>query len=104
MKKLIAGILRRGYTTSAKSYEEIVRYLYPLQFILEEGTVFHAKANGNPFWHPENSKNLMDLYHDVLRMYGHNLRYGTYYHIINRFENGDAYGIVKEGYGWLKSA
>lgn len=98
MKQIVAGILRRGFTTSKKvTLKDCTGYLYPLRYILTEGNPAFGQSvvmNDNPFWKPENRKNQTDLLYDILGIHRHSVMDTCYFHILNRFENGDRYGIV----------
>lgn len=98
MKKIVAGILRRGFTTSKKvSAKGCRNYLYPLQYILEDtepGLGMTVRCNSNPFWDPQNNKRIHELMYDILGIHRHNIMDTCYFNILNRFENGDRYGIV----------
>lgn len=97
MKHIIAGILRRGYTASKKVTAKDCRgFLYPMQYILEDaepGLGMTVRCNQNPFWSPDNHQRAAELMHDILAIHRHNIMDGAYFHILNRFENGDRYGI-----------
>lgn len=98
MKKIIAGILRRGYTASKQAtLKNCIAFLYPLQYILEEtpaGRMATVRCNHNPFWGAENNQRRAELIHDILDICKPNITDGSYFHIINRFEHGDRYGII----------
>lgn len=97
MKKFIEGILRRGYTHTAKySLEDYIKYLYPLQHILQYSPAGFVSCNNNKFWRPENNQNRIELFYDVCGMRKAKPTDNCYFRIINRFENGDKYGIVVE--------
>lgn len=98
MKMIIAGILRRGYTTSKQAtLKKCIALLYPLQYILEEAPAASGmlvRCNHNPFWAAENNLRRGELINDILDIQQPNITDGSYFHIINRFEHGDRYGIV----------
>ena len=93
MKNLTLKILRTGYSTSKIPLEDYTKYLYLLKYIFNTDSTGRVSCNDNPFWEHTNQKNRMDLYHDIMNMRGKKLTDGYYYKIINRFENGDKYGI-----------
>ena len=93
MKNLIGTILRTGFTKSQKPLADYVKYLYPLKYILRVNEVGWVACNHNAFWKFENKQNQMDLFHDVLSIQKRGVSYDAYFRIINRFENGDRYGI-----------
>lgn len=98
MKKIIAGILNRGYTTSKQaSLGNCIAFLYPLKYILEDSPMedgMTVRCNHNPFWAPENIQKRSELIRDIQGIHRRNIMDGRYFHILNRFENGDRYGIV----------
>ena len=51
-------------------------------------------CNHNKFWSYENNKNRIELIKDI-QNYNKNILKGSKFTIINRYENGDAYGIEK---------
>lgn len=93
MKKIIATILKTGYTKSRKPLTEFIHYLYPLKHILKVNELGWVTCNDNSFWKPENNQNRTELLHDICSIQKRNIKDSSYFHIINRFENGDKYGI-----------
>lgn len=93
MKKTIETILSRGYTTTKKPIEEFTNYLYILKYILKVNEVGRIMCNNNCFWSVANKKNRMQLIHDISLIRRKSINDNSYFHIINRFENGDKYGI-----------
>lgn len=98
MKKIISHILLAGYSTTKTPLFALVNYLYPLKYILVSGGPITIQGNDNPFWSPANNQRRIELYHDVMGMHGRSMKKGTYRAILDRFENGDGYGIVKDGF------
>ena len=96
MKRIIATLIRTGITTSKKPIEDLIKYLYPLRYIITLNSAGLISCNTNPFWKKENSKNITELYRDILAISKHSITDSGYFKIINRFENGDKYGIVIE--------
>lgn len=93
MKNLTLKILRTGYSTSKKPLEDYTKYLYLLKYIFNTDSTGRVSCNDNPFWEHTNNDNRMDLYHDIMNMHSRKPTDNCYYRIINRFENGDKYGI-----------
>ena len=93
MKNLIGTILRTGLTKSKKPLEDYVKYLYPLKHILTVNQLGWVVCNGNGFWKPGNNQNRTELFNDVYGIHKKSITDNNYFHIINRFENGDRYGI-----------
>lgn len=92
MKRVINTFLRTGYSTTKKfTTADLPYFLKPIAKDCNEGGI---ASNGNPFWSPENNGNRMKLIHAMLG-YSNDIRKGTTFKIINEYENGDAYGIVK---------
>lgn len=98
MKTLILTILRTGYTTTKKfSLADIIGYCYPLKNLLkvDNGLI---QCNDNEFWKPENNINRHQLINDF-RDWKRSMLKGSKFTILNRFENGDGYGIVRDDRG-----
>ena len=93
MKNLIQTILRTGLTKSKKPLEDYIKYLYPLKHILTVNQFGLVVCNDNGFWKPENNQNRTELLHDIYGINKKNIKDHSYFRIINRFENGDKYGI-----------
>lgn len=98
MKKTIAHILRGGHSVTQTPLFALVNYLYPLKYILVAPGPTAISCNDNPFWGPSNLQRRLELAHDVMGMHGRSMKKGTYRAILDRFENGDGYGIVKDGF------
>ena len=96
MKKSITTILRKGVTTSTKSIADFVGYLYPLEHVLCVNESGFVACNDNAFWAFENMQNRRDFYHDICRIEKRSVQDNAYFRILNRFENGDKYGIEVE--------
>jgi hypothetical protein len=90
MKNVAITLLRTGHTTSQKDITRAFYWLKPLIKTTEFGTV----CNSNKFWSPENNDNRSDLIRDM-HSYHKDIRKGSQFHILNRYENGDGYGIAK---------
>ena len=93
MKKIIIGLLAKGYTTSKKPLEELTKAFYPLEHLITNKNGL-TMCNDNTFWKPENNRNRCELIADLSMSKLHDIK-GHYYHILNRLANGDAYGIEK---------
>lgn len=92
MKKIIDTLLRTGYSKTTKySTQDLEKYLYILRGLFEDTEYGHIKVKSNKFWDRDNSKNRLDLIHDM-RSCTKDFKSGRF-HIVNRFENGDKYGI-----------
>lgn len=94
MKNTIIKILRTGYTTSKKY--KVTDFPYFLRPIFEDCNVgdITIKCNDNKFWHHSNNDNRLKLIDDM-KGYHKNISKGTTFHIINEYENGNAYGMEK---------
>lgn len=95
MKNTISTVLKTGITKSKKPLEQYVKYLYPLKFILNTNEMGDVVGNDNKFWKPENIQNRMEFCKDVLRIGRKTMQDDGYFRILNRFENGDGYGIER---------
>ncbi|OLA94862.1 MAG: hypothetical protein BHW64_01825 [Candidatus Melainabacteria bacterium LEY3_CP_29_8] len=93
MKKIISNLLSSGFTKSKKPMEEFTKYLFILKYILKVNELGWITCNDNAFWKAENNQNRIDLMHDVLAIHKKDIRDTSYFHIMNRFANGDKYGI-----------
>lgn len=95
MKNTISTILRSGITKSKKPMEDYIKYLYPLQYILKTNEFGYVVSNDNKFWKPENIQNRTEFWKDVLSIGRKAIQDSGYFRILNRFENGDSYGIER---------
>lgn len=93
MKQLILSVLKNGYTTSKKALKDFTNYLYPLKHILQVNCAGWVACNDNDFWKIENQQNRLDLMGDIMAIHKASVTDHAYFHILNRFENGDKYGI-----------
>lgn len=93
MKSRIRTILRKGFSKSKKPLEDYVEYLYPLKHILTVNEVGWVTHNNNLFWETENIRNRTALFNDIGSIQKKSISDAAYFRIINRFENGDKYGI-----------
>lgn len=95
MKKIIIGLLARGYTTTKKyTLDDLTKAFYPLKHILRINELGQITANDNYFWRFENNDNRYQLISNLtLATLGDITSY--YFHILNRYENGDHYGIER---------
>ncbi|MGN0005358.1 MAG: hypothetical protein ACI37Z_05250 [Candidatus Gastranaerophilaceae bacterium] len=93
MKRVIDTLLRTGYSKTQKyKVKDLPYFLKP---IFKDIDGFGITCNKNSFWDPTNIENRMKLIHDM-QGYNKNIQKGTSFRIINTYENGDAYGIVKD--------
>ncbi len=93
MKRVIDTVLRNGYSKTTKY--KVADLPYFLRPIFKDVEGFGITCNKNPFWEASNNENRIKLMSDM-RGYRKDIRKGTTFRIINKYENGDAYGIVKE--------
>ena len=95
MKHRIYNLLKNGYTETKKyTVEDFVKYLYPLKHIIKKSEYFKdIIAQSNDFWHHTNNENRFQLMEDISQIHRANIKDNAYFRIINRFENGDKYGI-----------
>lgn len=94
MKNIIMRILLTGYSSSKKTIKDFTSYLYILEYVLTTNTLGFVVAKNNAFWNIENEKNRLELVNDISSIRRKDIKDTSYFHIINRFENGDKYGIV----------
>lgn len=95
MKQIIKNILINGFSkTKRYTIDDITNYLYILQYIfINNPDVGMITNNDNKFWQRENNKNRIELISDISSINKSTITDGGYFRIINRFENGDRYGI-----------
>ena len=92
MKTIIINILKNGYTTTKKyTVNDLARRFYPLQYIIKQDGAL-ITCNNNRFWQPENNEKRIQLIYDLDRARLGDIM-SDLFCVINRFENGDAYGI-----------
>lgn len=92
-KKIVDTLLRTGYSKTAKySTHDLEKYLYILRGLFEDTGYGHIKSKENKFWDASNHQNRLNLIHDM-RSCQKDIRKGSLFTILNRFENGDKYGI-----------
>ena len=94
MKNILINLLTKGYTKTKKyTIKDIEEFCYILQGLFQNKNGIIC-CNSNYFWHYENNNKRMQLIQD-LKGYSKDIRKGTKFTILNRYENGDAYGILK---------
>ena len=97
MKNTISTLLRTGFTRTRKySVKDCGKYLYILNYILEVSPAGFISCNKNPFWGQANIKNRMELLYLVKGIRRAVISDRCYFEIVNRFENGDGFGIARE--------
>ena len=93
MKNIIEMIIRTGFSKSKRPLEKYIRYLYPLEYILTINELGWVVCNDNEFWNPENNQKRLEFLQDIHKISKKSMKDNSYFHFINRFENGDRYGI-----------
>lgn len=95
MKKIIIGLLARGYTTTKKyTLDDLTKAFYPLKHIAQQdGHIIRTKNNN--FWNYENNRNRCELIADLASAKLGDIK-SNLHHILNRYENGDHYGIERK--------
>ena len=94
MKNYIYNLLRNGYTTTKKYTEsDFIKYLYFLKYIIETKHTNFIGCKRNKFWDYTNNHNRIQLLADIQNIHRAKMTDSAFFHIINRFENGDKYGI-----------
>ena len=98
MKNTIIRILKYGHYNGKKyNIEDVYKKIYFLQNVLEKNKYFPIAIKNNKFWSKENLKNRAELIVDIMSVTRFSFTDTAYFHIVNRFENGDGYGIIKIG-------
>lgn len=93
MKNRIYNLLKNGYTETKKYTEQdLIKYLYPLKHLIKRENNL-IMCNRNNFWNHTNNENRWQLMDDISQIHRANIKDNAYFRIINRFENGDRYGI-----------
>ena len=96
MKNAIYNLLKNGYYNGKKyKIDDMCKKLYFLKYIAKNGEVLQVDINHNPFWDYTNNHNRWELLRDLTKVRRFKISDSGYFHIINRFENGDSYGILK---------
>ncbi len=92
MRKIIQTLLGAGCSDTKKyKVADLPYFLRPLFKDRDGGGI---TANDNPFWSQENQENRVELMHDMQGYKEGDIRSGTAFQVLNRIENGDAYGIA----------
>lgn len=95
MKNIILTLLSRGYSKTTKYKRDDLPYF--LRPLFEDSPILGiALVSGLPFWSAQNRENRDDLLHDFYSVQRMSITDTAYFHILNRFENGDAYGMKEE--------
>ena len=94
MKKILINLLEKGYSKTKKyDIKQLENFCYILKGLFTKKYNMIC-CNSNKFWHYENNNNRWQLIQD-LKGYQKDITKGTKFTILNRYENGDAYGIAK---------
>lgn len=97
MKNAIYNLLKNGYYNGRKyTIDDMCKKLYFLKYIARADEVLQVRTKSNLFWEHTNNDKRIELLHDLFRVHQFKITDNAYFHIINRFENGDGYGIVRE--------
>jgi hypothetical protein len=97
MKNAIYNLLKNGYYNGRKyTIDDMCKKLYFLKYIARADEVLQVRTKSNSFWEYTNNDKRIELLHDLFRVHQFKITDNAYFHIINRFENGDGYGIVRE--------
>lgn len=96
MKQIIIGFLARGCTTTKKyTLDDLIKAFYPLKHIATTNEFGWIVTNRkNKFWNVENNGNRCELIADLTTAKLGDIK-SNFYHILNRYENGDHYGIER---------
>ncbi len=95
MRRAVVKLLKTGQTSSRKPISEFIRFWYPLRGVIMVNQKGKIVANDSSFWSKENEQNRNELIGDVLNMKKRSMTDRSFFHMVNRYENGDAYGIAK---------
>ena len=96
MKRTIIRFLTNGYTATRKyTLDELSRAFYPLKHIAQKRPDGNIWLTSNNFWQDSNNANRIELIADLSACRLGDIKDGGYFHILNRFENGDGYGIAR---------
>lgn len=96
MKQIIINILCNGFSNTKRPLEEICDYVFILKYIFKKSEWGGICCNENAFWDSNNNKNRIELMQDIMDVKRRSVKDFSYFHILNRFANGDKYGIETE--------
>lgn len=97
MKNAIYNLLKNGYYNGRKyTIDDMCKKLYFLKYIARADEVLQVRTKSNTFWEHTNNDKRIELLHDLYGVHKFSVTDIGYFRIINRFENGDGYGITKE--------
>ena len=93
MKNIITTLLSTGFTRTKKDISELIKYCYFIRRIAEYDEYTNTiRCNSNKFWNSENNDNRLQLIRDI---HNSGKSINKMFHIYNRYENGDGYGIFR---------
>ena len=97
MKKTIADFLSNGcYKGNKYNANDFIQKLFFLKYLISDTAVLKSVyCNDNPFWLPQNTTFREELIQAVQNIKRFSVNDTAFFEIIDRFENGDAYGIRK---------
>lgn len=98
MKTAILNFLRNGvYTGTKYTADDFIEKLFFLKNLIkvQSAVPMGVISNDNPFWFPPNKKNRDELIQAVENIKKFSVNDTSFFGVINRFENGDCFGIRK---------
>lgn len=94
MKNVLLTLLRTGVSNTKKfKVEDFAKYLPGVANLLFEQREWGITAKSNDFWKHDNNPRAGELRHDIEAVKRASVRDISYFHILNRLNNGDRYGI-----------
>ena len=95
MKNIILKILRTGFSETKKySAKQLNNYMFVLDGLFCDRYGLIVADVNNHFWDYYNKKNREELIHDLSAVKRRSVQDTAYFRILNRFANGDKYGIA----------
>lgn len=98
MKKAISNFLSNGvYAGTKYTADDFIKKLFFLKYLVDvrSGIQMGVLSNDNPFWLHTNKKNRDELIQAVENIQKFSVNDTAFFGIMNRFENGDCFGIRK---------
>lgn len=98
MKKAMLKFLSNGvYNGTKYTADDFIEKLFFLKMLIKEqsGVPMGILSNDNPFWFLQNESNRYELVQAIENVRRFSVNDTAFFGIINRFENGDCFGIRK---------
>ena len=93
-KQTIIKLLKDKQVKTKATAIELMSEIRFLALIIKNGNNGTIMANNNAFWSDSNTNNRLTLANDLSKVTKFKITDHYYFHILNRFENGDHYGMT----------